>query len=97
MVAYLFITFAVFWILKFLWLWIDVTDNAEWIRFVITPIVAALTLIPWNQGWIHWYSPFAIAAFVYFLQRLEDLLMVKADEALIAVMKARASATRRPR
>jgi hypothetical protein len=88
---YLWIALSVFVIVRFLQIWIEAP---EWLWLLLVVGAASLSLLPWNQSWIHWYSPFAIAGIVIFAQRIENILIVKADEALTTVMRATA---RRPR
>lgn len=95
MIAYLFITIAVFWIFRLLSMAAnDHVEAAEWFWQLVLIAMSALALFPWNQTWVEWYSPFVIAGGVTILRMVENLLIVKADEALAAVMRA---TTRRPR
>jgi hypothetical protein len=94
-VDYLLITLAVFWIFRFLInLSNDYVEAAEWFWQLVLLGMAALALAPWDQSWVQWFSPLVIAGGVTVLRMIENLLIVKADEALTVVMRATA---RRPR
>jgi hypothetical protein len=63
-------------------------DAPEWFWMIISLGVALGIVIPtWDEyGWA-WWSPLAIAGIVLFLQRLDDLLLLKRDETLMTVSR----------
>lgn len=88
---YLILALAVFWIVNLIQ---RVVETYEWVWPLVTCAVSTVALVPWNQSWLTWYTPFALAGLVMVLQTLENYLIVRSDEALTAVMKATA---RRPK
>jgi hypothetical protein len=60
-----------------------------WVWMLVTVVVSAVVvLIPYNSG-EKWYTSLAVTGAVYFLQHLEDYLIVKSDEALVAMRRRR--------
>jgi hypothetical protein len=91
MVEYLLLPVALFWILKFLGMWVEAPG---WLWQLLILGGSTLALVPWDQPWLQWFSPFVIAGLVVLLQAAENLMIAKGDEAITAVMRATA---RRPR
>jgi hypothetical protein len=83
---YLFIALAVFTIVRIVQVWVDAP---AWFWSLAQLVGCVLATIPWSQEWMRWYSPFAIAGIITFLQMLENLLIAKSDEALSAIMRRR--------
>jgi len=83
---YLFVALAVFWALRLLQIWIAAPT---WLWQLSQLVLAGLFALPWNNSWMSWYTPFAIAGMVAFLQMFENLLISKSDEALSTIMRRR--------
>lgn len=88
---YLILALAIFWIIKMIQ---RIVETYDWVWPLVTIVISTLALAPWDQTWLTWYSPFTVAGVVTFLQVTENYLIIRADEALTAVMKATA---RRPK
>ena len=84
--TYLFMALAVFTVVRLLHF---VIDAPEWVwQLGIIAASAAIVLFPWQEG-EHWYMVLAVPGIVCFLQLLENLLIVKSDEALSTIQRRR--------
>lgn len=63
-------------------------DAPEWFWLLVALGVSLGIVLPtWDRlGW-EWWSPLAITGMVSFLQRLDDLLLLKRDETLMSVSR----------
>jgi hypothetical protein len=82
---FLLIAFGAYWVTRVIRLPIEAPEWV-WDLFTLIPSIAGLAL----TGSInYWYSAPALAGMAVLLQRVEDLLMTRADEARVAAMRRR--------
>jgi hypothetical protein len=76
---------GVYWVLKTAKLLLAAPD---WV-WVITTLIVSIAAVPLWGRWPAWYLALPVAAGAGLVQAVDDLLLVKADEAIVAIRRRR--------